>query len=72
MDGHDLAALLPTQRGGASAGTAWSLRRLASSLVFWCGMALVSVVAIPAGILLCMVGVMLRALDRMMRWLERE
>ncbi len=50
---------------------AFRFRKIASRCVFWGGMCAVGVLAIPAGILLCVISLLVRGLDMVTGRLEK-
>lgn len=48
------------------------MRKMASGCVFWIGMVLICVVAVPAGILLCTIYLIMRAMNFLIDRIEIE
>lgn len=48
------------------------IRKVISGGVFWLGMALIALVAIPAGILLALISLLVRTTDLLTDWIERD
>lgn len=48
------------------------LRKMASGLVFWLGLALIGVLAIPAGILFGLIALIWEALSFLLRKIEKD
>lgn len=48
------------------------LRKIASGLVFWTGLALIGLIAIPAGILFAMIVLIWEALSFILKKIDRE
>ncbi len=58
--------------GGSKSGGHCGVRSVITGAIFWCGVAVVCVIAVPAELLMGLISVIMRALDFIIRKVERE
>lgn len=57
---------------GSRSGGRRGVRSVITGAIFWCGVAVVCVIAVPAELLMGLISVIMRALDFIIRKVERE